>query len=82
MSDIRPSQNEEHMNRIVSDFSQSAPHVRAPSHTSAFSSEAIADGLLADMQALIADRTARQRYYRDHQFCIAEAAGEVVAREV
>jgi hypothetical protein len=70
------------MNRIVSDFSQSAPHVCAQSHTSAFSSEAIADGLLADMQALIAERTARQRHFQEVQFCIAEAAGEVVERAV
>jgi hypothetical protein len=68
------------MNRIVSDFKHPTAHVCAQSHTSAFSSEAIADGLLADMQALIAERTARQRYYQDHQFCIAEAAGEVVER--
>jgi hypothetical protein len=70
------------MNRIVSDFTQPAPRVCAQSHTSAFSSEAIADGLLADMKAIVAMQTARQRYYQDHQFCIAEAAGEVVARAV
>lgn len=66
------------MNRIVSDFKQSPARVCAQSHTSAFSSEKIADSLIAS--ANVAALTARMRAFAEVRFCIAEASGEAVGR--